>query len=158
MVCNYEINIFLIIHRYDIYFNRAAPTLVSAATSATLAPSASPMGSVKAFILAGLLRVITATCTVQCVQYSTVRYSTATATSPSRSWWRLTRLPEVEQLRDWRHRGGRLEDRSLLLHTRMFIFAILATLSLLTGHCCQPRITTADDGEMFFGPTRSFSI
>ena len=75
IVCNYEINIFLIIHRYDIYFNRAAPTLVSAATSATLAPSASPMGSVKAFILAGLLRVITATCTVQCVQYSTVQYS-----------------------------------------------------------------------------------
>ena len=58
------------------YFNRqAAPTLVSAATSATLAPSASPMGSVKAFILAGLLRVITATCTVQCVQYRTVQYS-----------------------------------------------------------------------------------
>ena len=75
IVCNFEIIFFLIIHRYDIYFNRAAPTLVSAATSATLAPSASPMGSVKAFILAGLLRVITATCTVQCVLYSTVQYS-----------------------------------------------------------------------------------
>ena len=33
------------------------------------------MGSVKAFILAGLLRVITATCTVQCAQYSTVQHS-----------------------------------------------------------------------------------
>ena len=114
------------------------------------------MGSVKAFILAGLLRVITATCTVQCVQYSTVQYS--------QSHLALALVVEADEAAGggaasrletsgWEAEAGQ-EPRAA--HWNVHVCYCDNTITI-NGHV-QSRSRSEDDGEVFLGPTRSFPI
>ena len=134
---------------------------MSAATSATLAPSASPMGSVKAFILAGLLRVITATCTVECVQYSTVQHSKVQFSHGHLALALVVEADEAAgggaasrlETSGWEAEAG---QEPCAAHRNVHVCYCDNTITI-NDHV-QSRSRSEDDGEVFLGPTRSFPI